>query len=183
MSSQNAPQFSRVIRSFREETSWELHTRETPREFGFRLALSGFSIETACTISTCLRLQLAPLSPAWPGSSALRFDPSLFGRCPPAQNPRVPVGRRPASRRCDVTDRDLGSPDGHWPPAPKGESPCRRTDRGRLSDDPSGPSLWRSPSGASAGLNGPPYGSLSRPKPFEWVGRYARPRGCVNPCA
>ncbi len=37
-------------------------TRETPREFGFRLTLSGFSIETACAISKYLRLRFDPSS-------------------------------------------------------------------------------------------------------------------------
>ena len=38
-------------------------TRETPREFGLRLTLSGFSIETACAISTYLRRWFDPSSP------------------------------------------------------------------------------------------------------------------------
>ncbi len=41
---------------------WGAGTREAPREFGLRLTLSGFSIETACTISKYLRLWFDPSS-------------------------------------------------------------------------------------------------------------------------
>ena len=57
-----------------------LPTRETPREFGFRLTLSGFSAKTACAISTYLRL---------------RFDPSSSVSARFLRAPVLPFARRP----------------------------------------------------------------------------------------
>ena len=114
------------------------------------------------------------------GSIALRFYPSLGGRCRSVQHPKVPYGRRPTLRQNGVTRRDLGGPDGHWHLSPKSEAPIRGADRGRSTRRSVRSFASEVSLRSVGGPESPSSGSLARPKPFERGGRYGRPADNVN---
>ena len=160
--------------------SRSLPTRETPREFGFRLTLSGFSIKTACAISKNLRLRFDPSSSVSARFLVLRFYPSPFGRCRSVRHPKVPYGHRPTLRQYGVTRRDLGGPDGHWHLSPKSATPIRGADRSRSARRPSRSFAQEVSLRCDGGPESPSSGSLFRPKPSERVGTYGRSAHYVN---
>jgi len=121
---------------YRLLTTGRRPTRETPREFGSRLALSGFSVEATMPLQFVSGSSSRPCRRRWPVSSGFRFYPVAGGRCRSSRNPEVPIGCRPALRRFGVVRRNLGGPDDHWLPAPKSDPPTGGSDRGRSSRQP-----------------------------------------------
>ena len=156
-------------------------TRETPRKLGSRLALSGFSAETACATSACLRSRLSPLPPAWPGSFVLRCDPLPVGRRPSGRNPRVPLGHRPASRRCAVTYRDLGDPTATGLPPRREDCRAGESTGADVPGDPCGPSLPRYPSSASVELRGSPVRVALPAEAVRVSGKIREPSSSCQP--
>ncbi len=147
-------------------------TRETPREFGFRLALSGFSVEATMSLRFASGSGSHRCRRRWPVSSEHRFYPVSGGRCRSVGLPKAPSGRRSVLRRFGVVRRNLGGPDDHWHPAPKSALPTGGSDRSRSSRRPVRSAVPEVSLRYAGRPEGPSSGSLSGLKPFEWMGTY-----------
>jgi hypothetical protein len=155
-------------------------TRETPRESGFRLALSGFSIKTASAISICLRL---------------RFDPSSSAPARFLRTPVLPFARRPFPVRSEPEGSNWTPPhlaavrrDSSGSGRPRRPLASSSEERGANPGSRPKPVTRRSVRSfasevalrCAGGPEGPSSGSLSRPKPFERVRTYGRTTHSVN---